>query len=417
MWTQRVEPIWPVDRNRRHVRRRVVGDEQRLVGHRAASRAVVVEPLPRFHTEVAASDHLLEDLRRLRVLVGFQRPDHDIDPEVVGRGEGALGERGPKAHRLIDLGGTCHIEGHELGGLVDHRREDADRVEGLAHLRREFRSALPVGVEAFADLVPHFLPVDEVLDGLGHGPVRVHDQMMEDVDADLVGEFEWTHRESRAEPHRGVDRLDRDAFPLMNPGRPLEVRPEDARRDESGDVFLDHDDRLAERLREIDRGLEGRVARRVRPDDFDERHEHRRVEEVHPDDLLRSLRGFRHLRDRQRGRVRREDRLRWRGLIEFTEDLPLQLRVLEDRLDHEVRIATGVPEVDSPVNPSERLVRLRLGDLLFLDQLAERPAYPFEASVDVLGLDVPHPDVVTVQGRQLRDAMAHLPRADHREFH
>ena len=241
--------------------------------------------------------------------------------------------------------------------------------------------------------------------------------MMEDVDSDLVREFEGTHRESRAEPHRGVDRLDRDAFPLMNPGRPLEVRPEDARRDESGDVFLDHDDRLAERLREIDRGLEGRVARRVRPDDFDERHEHRRVEEMHPDDLLRSLRGVCHLRDRQRGRVRREDRLRRRRVVEFPENLPLQLRVLEDRLDHEVRIATGVLEVDGPVNPSERLVRLRLGDLLLLDQLAERPADPFEASVDVLGLDVPHPDLVAVQGRQLGDAMAHLPRPDDREFH
>src|SRR5947209_3702107 len=190
--------------------------------------------------------------------------------------------------------------------------------------------------------------------------MRVHDQMMEDIDSDLVGEFERTHWESGPETHRGVDCLDRDAFSLVDPGGSLEVGP---------------------------------------------------------DDLLRSLRGVRHLRDRQRGRVRREDRLRRRRVVEFPENLPLQLRVLEDRLDHEVRIATGVLEVDGPVNPSERLVRPRLGDLLLLDEFAERPAYPFEASVDVLGLEVPHPDVVTVQGRQLRDAMAHLPRPDHREFH
>src|SRR2546427_61455 len=143
--------------------------------------------------------------------------------------------------------------------------------------------------------------------------------MVEDIDSDLVGEFEGTHRESGPEAHRGIDRLDRDVFLLVNPGGPLEIRPEDARRDESGDILLDHHDRLAERLREIDCCLEGRVARRVGADD--------------------------------------------------------------------------------------------------LDEFAERPAYPFEASVDVLGLEVPHPDVVTVQGRQLRDAMAHLPRPDHREFH
>src|SRR5438445_7378677 len=115
--------------------------------------------------------------------------------------------------------------------------------------------------------------------------------MVEDIDSDLVGEFERTHRESGPEAHRGVDRLDRDAFPLVNPGGPLEVGPEDARRDESGDILLDDHDRLAERLREIDRGLKGRVARRVRSDDLDERHEHLRVEEMYHAALLPPLRG------------------------------------------------------------------------------------------------------------------------------
>src|SRR2546426_5612920 len=41
--------------------------------------------------------------------------------------------------------------------------------------------------------------------------------------------------------------------------------------------------------------------------------------------LFRSRGG--HIRDRQRGRVRRENRLRRRGLIEFAEDFPLQLRI------------------------------------------------------------------------------------------
>ncbi len=77
-WTERVESIRSVDRDRRHVSRRVVGDEQGLVRHCAASRAMVVESLPRFHPEVPAGHHVLEDLRRLRVLVSLQRSDHAV---------------------------------------------------------------------------------------------------------------------------------------------------------------------------------------------------------------------------------------------------------------------------------------------------------------------------------------------------
>src|SRR5712691_4755728 len=69
------------------------------------------------------------------------------------------------------------------------------------------------------------------------------------------------------------------------------------------------------------------------------------------------------------------------------------------------------------MNPAQGLVRLFLGDLLLVHELGERPADPFHTSFDVFLLDVPQTDVVAVQGRQLRDAVAHLPRADDREFH
>src|SRR5207245_11197147 len=98
---------------------------------------------------------------------------------------------------------------------------------------------------ALAHFVAEFLPVDEVLHGPRHRAVRVQDEMMEDVDTHLIGEFERTHRESRAEPHRRVNRLDRNAFPLVNPCGLFEVRSETPRRDKAGDVLLYHDDRLA----------------------------------------------------------------------------------------------------------------------------------------------------------------------------
>src|SRR5437899_12494914 len=101
--------------------------------------------------------------------------------------------------------------------------------------------------------------------------MRDHAQMMEDIDSDLVGEFERTHWASGPETHRGVDCLDRDAFSLVDPGGSLEVGPEDARRDEPGDVLLDDNDRLPERLREIDRSLEARAASPVGPADLDAR--------------------------------------------------------------------------------------------------------------------------------------------------
>ena len=261
------------------------------------------------------------------------------------------------------------------------------------------------------------LSIDEILDGPGHRAARVHDEMVQYVDADLIGEFERTHREARAEPHGRIDRLDRHAFPFVDPGGLLEIRAEDPRRDEPGDILPHHDDRLAEGLRQVDRRLERRIARRVRADDFDERHEHGRVEEVHPDDLLRSLRGRGHVRDRQGGRIRRQDCLRRRNPIEFAEDLPLQLRVLEDGLDHKVRVVTRLAQLEGDVNPSEGLVCLLAPNLLLLDELVKRPANPLHAPVEIFLLDVPDGDIVAVKGGELRDAVAHLPCADDCESH
>ena len=73
-------------------------------------------------------------------------------------------------------------------------------------------------------------------------------------------------------------------------------------------------------------------------DDLDERHQRRRVEEVHADDALRAGRRGRDLGHRERRGVRREDRVGSADPVELGEERALRLELLDDRLDHEVAV-------------------------------------------------------------------------------
>ena len=93
--------------------------------------------------------------------------------------------------------------------------------------------------------------------------------MVQHIDAHLVRQLEGPHREARLESHGGVDRFDGNPFLVVDSRSLLEIGTEDAGRDEAGDVFLDHDDRLAEGSGKVDSDSERGIARRVRADDFD----------------------------------------------------------------------------------------------------------------------------------------------------
>ena len=75
--------------------------------------------------------------------------------------------------------------------------------------------------------------------------------------------------------------------------------------------------------------------------DLDERHQGRRVEEVHADDPLRRGDGGGDLGDRERRRVGREDRVRTHDPLELGEERVLGVEILDDRLDHEVAVRKG----------------------------------------------------------------------------
>ena len=87
-----------------------------------------------------------------------------------------------------------------------------------------------------------------------------------------------------------------------------------------------------------ERGLERLVFGQLGADDLDERHQRRRVEEVHADDPSGRRRGGCDLGHRERRGVRGEDGVRAADPLELGEELPLRLELLDDRLDHDVAV-------------------------------------------------------------------------------
>jgi hypothetical protein len=155
-----------------------------------------------------------------------------------------------------------------------------------------------------------------------------------DVDPDQVDERAGPHRPAHAHRHRLVEVLGRDAL-VEEPDALVQRRDEDAVDDEPGRVVRAHrllPGLLGPRVGGVDDG----VRALLRADDLDERQERRRVEEVHPDHALGVLGRLGDRVDRDRGRVRGEDRVRCDEPVELGEHLPLRLELLDDRLDHEV---------------------------------------------------------------------------------
>ena len=135
------------------------------------------------------------------------------------------------------------------------------------------------------------------------GGVDVH------VDPDEVGERAGAHRPAGAVAHRRVEILDRHARLVEHPHAVVHQRDQDPVDDEPGRVVAAH--RLACRACSANTYAVSAASSvvRSRADDLDERHQRRRVEEVHADDALRTLGRVRDLGHRERRRVRREDRV------------------------------------------------------------------------------------------------------------
>ena len=133
---------------------------------------------------------------------------------------------------------------------------------------------------------------------------------------------------------------------------------------------------LAELLAERVRRLERLVGRQLRADDLDERHQRRRVEEVHADDALRaSTSRPRSPSPRARRCSSRARRLPRQMPLELGEERLLRRELLDDRLDHEVAVGE-VGEVGRQREPPDRGIAGVLLELPLLDLAREEVRDP-----------------------------------------
>ena len=151
------------------------------------------------------------------------------------------------------------------------------------------------------------------------------------------------------------------------------------------------------------------VAVRARADDdLDQHHLRHRVEEVQPDEPRRVGERRRDFLERDARRVGREQRRRLRLLLDGSEQRPLGLDVLEDRLDDHVgaRDAVACDVGNQPVEGVATAARI-------LEPLREELAGPLHRRPEALGVLVLQRHGEAAQRAPGRDVAAHRPGADH----
>ena len=168
-----------------------------------------------------------------------------------------------------------------------------------------------------------------------------------------------------------------------DPERLEVVRPRDAVDDEARSVG-DDDRGLAEPPGEV-RDRIGHIGCGGRPGDhLHQRHERDRVEEVHADDSIWPARDRSDRGDRQRARVRGQDRAVGGRRVEPSEGVAFEREILGDGLDDQVRRgerfeAVGRPDAGEGIG-RVTWVQLTLPDLA-VEETADAVACPFGGAV------------------------------------
>ena len=149
----------------------------------------------------------------------------------------------------------------------------------------------------------------------------------------------------------------------------------------------------------------------VEYDDLDERHQRRRVEEVHAHDTLGRGRRGGDLRHGERGRVRRKHRVGPARPLELREEVALRAELLDDRLDHEVAVRER-GELGGRLEPGDRRIPFFLRSLTLLDLTGEEVADPCRRGLAEVGGHLATDDVEPRLHRDLRDARSHRAEPD-----
>jgi hypothetical protein len=137
------------------------------------------------------------------------------------------------------------------------------------------------------------------------------------------------------------------------------------------------------------------------------------VEEVQADDLRRTGGGPGHHHDRDRGGVRRQDRIRpLDHLVQFGEQRELDRRVPRGRLDDEVPVRQ-VAHASGEREAAERGVPVACRQLPGGQPAVQRPPNPRAAGREGRVVDLADDDVKTSAGTDFGDAGTHQARPDH----
>jgi hypothetical protein len=188
------------------------------------------------------------------------------------------------------------------------------------------------------------------------------------------------------------------------------VRPGDPVDDEARRRARVHR-RLAPALGELeDRRRRLRVGREA-GDDLDELHQRHRIEEVHADEAARQAQLLGERGDRDRRRVRHEDRPRADDLLEVAKESALGVEALDDRLDDDAGLR-GVLELRR--GGDARSDRLRFGSVepALGGEAVERRCELGARARRGAFAGVEQADRVPGLRRDLRDSRAHDSGAD-----
>ncbi|MDR9060055.1 hypothetical protein FEP39_05166 [Burkholderia multivorans] len=209
----------------------------------------------------------------------------------------------------------------------------------------------------------------------------------------------------RAELHSRVDLLGRrDPF-REHEERFVDHRHENPVHDEAGRV-PHADRRLVETLGQRTHGRRGRIARLQPADDLDERHQRHRVEEMHADETRRIGEQRRERGNRDRRRVRRNDRVGPCDRFDLLQNAALQLDVFGCGLDHDVD-RRELRVIGRGRDACERGIARGGGELVFRHQPLEAALQRRESLLERGVRDVDHHDVESCNGGGLRNAVAH----------
>ena len=166
--------------------------------------------------------------------------------------------------------------------------------------------------------------------------INVQRHRFNDIEADIVGQFEGAHRVPRARLRRVIDGFD-CARPSLEHADGVErrVQEQPAVDDEAGGVL--DDDRiftqvLAKSFKQLQAGVGGSRSRRL----VDQLHDRRRVEEVQAGDAVAFFAHRHHRCDGQGRGVGSQQRIGAANRLQAAEQRLFRFDVLDDKLDDEI---------------------------------------------------------------------------------